>query len=89
MEKLCAEVLPKVWEQILALEGGPLDTALIRLESRLATLKEVSSIAWEFGATYFDDSPMHRFAMKLQAIVNAAEAGLPPDHAQDREQTNG
>jgi len=46
---------------------------LTKREVRAATLKEVSSLAWEFGATYFTDSPMHRFAMKLQAMVNEAE----------------
>ena len=47
-------------------------------EIRVKTLKEISSLAWEFGATYFTDSPMHRFAMKLQAMVNEAESKTPP-----------
>ena len=41
---------------------------------RLITLKKISALAWEYGATYFLDSPMNSFAKKLQAIINEADA---------------
>lgn len=89
MEKLCADVLPRVWDRVLALErahfADEVDVALARLEARLATLREVSALAWDLGATYYDDAPMHRFAMKLQSLVNEAEAGIRHESHEPRD----
>lgn len=74
METLCADVLPRVWDHVLYMERAAfaedVGEELIRKTGRVEMLRLVSAMAWEFGATFFADSPMHRFAMKLQGLLN-------------------